>query len=65
QGYDMVERPLVRFDETMKIEKNMYFALHPAFSTEHTYSWACDNYLLDEQGSVVRLHRTPQKIFEL
>ena len=65
QGYDMVERPLVRFDETMKIEKGMYFALHPAFSTERTYSWACDNYLLDEQGSVVRLHQTPQKIFEL
>jgi Xaa-Pro aminopeptidase len=65
QGYDMVERPLVRFDETMPIAGNMYFALHPAFSTEKTYSWACDNFLLDAKGAVERLHRLPQKIFEL
>jgi Xaa-Pro aminopeptidase len=65
QGYDMVERPLVRFDETMPIAGNMYFALHPAFSTENTYSWACDNFLLDAKGAVERLHRLPQKIFEL
>ncbi len=65
QGYDMVERPLIRFDETMPVEKNMYFALHPAFSTDRTYSWACDNFLLDSNGDVERLHRSPQKIFEL
>jgi Xaa-Pro aminopeptidase len=65
QGYDMVERPLIRFDETMPIDKNMYFALHPAFTTERTYSWACDNFLLDSQGAVERLHQLPQRIFEL
>ena len=65
QGYDMVERPLIRFDETMPIDKNMYFALHPAFSTERTYSWACDNFLLDSAGAVERLHQLPQRIFEL
>src|SRR5579859_67426 len=65
QGYDMVERPLIRFDETMPIAANMYFALHPAFSTEQTYSWACDNYLLAAGGRIERLHRMAQKIFEL
>jgi Xaa-Pro aminopeptidase len=65
QGYDMVERPLIRFDESMRIDRNMYFALHPAFSTERTYSWACDNFLLDSTGAVERLHQTPQTIFEL
>ena len=65
QGYDMVERPLIRFDETMPIDKNMYFALHPAFTTERTYSWACDNFLLDSTGAVERLHQLPQRIFEL
>lgn len=65
QGYDMVERPLIRFDETMPIDKNMYFALHPAFTTERTYSWACDNFLLDSRGAVERLHQLPQRIFEL
>ena len=65
QGYDMVERPLIRYDETMPIGMNMYFALHPAFSTERTYSWACDNFLIDSQGAVARLHQTPQIIFEV
>jgi Xaa-Pro aminopeptidase len=65
QGYDMVERPLVRFDETMPIAASMYFALHPSFSTEHTYSWACDNFLLKSDGAVERLHRLPQNLFEL
>ena len=65
QGYDMVERPLIRSDESMPIAPNMYFALHPAFSTEHTYSWACDNFLLNSEGAVERLHQTPQIIFEV
>jgi len=65
QGYDMVERPLIRFDETMPVAANMYFALHPAFSTPRTYSWACDNFLLTEAGEIERLHRLPSKLFEL
>jgi Xaa-Pro aminopeptidase len=65
QGYDMVERPLVRFDETMPVAANMYFALHPAFSTARTYSWACDNFLLTDDGAVERLHRLARKLFEL
>ena len=65
QGYDMVERPLVRFDETLPIAANMYFALHPAFSTARTYSWACDNFLLNSEGKVERLHRLRQMLFEL
>jgi len=43
----------------------MYFALHPAFSTERTYSWACDNFLLNSVGDIERLHQTPQIIFEV
>jgi Xaa-Pro aminopeptidase len=65
QGYDMVERPLIRFDESMLIGRNMYFALHPAFSTERTYSWACDNFLLNSAGDIERLHQTPRIIFEV
>jgi len=61
----MVERPLIRFDETMTVSGNTYFALHPAFSTDHSYSWICDNFLLHEDGAVERLHRCPQALFEL
>ena len=33
QGYDMVERPMIRADETMPIEENMNFAVHPGYNT--------------------------------
>jgi Xaa-Pro aminopeptidase len=65
QGYDMVERPLVRFDETMPIQKNIVFALHPTYVTARTYSWVCDNFLIGDNGVIEKLHRFPQKIFEL
>ncbi len=65
QGYDMVERPLVRHDEPMPVGSNMVFACHPTYATERTYSWICDNFLIGEQGVVERLHKTAEKIFEL
>jgi len=65
QGYDMVERPLARYDETMAIGKNMVVSCHPTYVTERTYSWVCDNFLIGEHGVVERLHKLPQKIFEL
>jgi Xaa-Pro aminopeptidase len=65
QGYDMVERPLIRHDETMSIGKNMNMVCHPTYVTERTYSWVCDNFLIGDHGVVERLHRFPQKIFEL
>ncbi|MGE3246868.1 MAG: M24 family metallopeptidase [Beijerinckiaceae bacterium] len=64
QGYDMVERPLVRFDETMPLAANMVVAVHPTYVTSTTYSWACDNFLITENGCE-RLHRFEEKITEL
>jgi Xaa-Pro aminopeptidase len=65
QGYDMVERPLVRNDEPMPVGASMVFACHPTYATERTYSWICDNFLVGEKGVVERLHKTEEKIFEL
>jgi len=65
QGYDMVERPLIRHDETMSIGKNMNMVCHPTYVTERTYSWCCDNFLIGDTGVVEKLHKFPQKIFEL
>jgi Xaa-Pro aminopeptidase len=64
QGYDMVERPLVRFDETMPVGADMVFSCHPTWVTERTYSWACDDFLIGK-GGVERLHRFPETIVEL
>jgi Xaa-Pro aminopeptidase len=65
QGYDMVERPLLRFDESMPLAKNMVLSAHPSYSTAGAYNWVCDNFLVGETGVVEKLHKLPQKIFEL
>ncbi len=65
QGYDMVERPLIRQDETLKVAPNMLFAVHPTYVGDRTYNWVCDNWLVDGDGKVEALHKFPQQITEL
>src|SRR6266849_5355519 len=57
QGYDMVERPLIRHDETMSIGKNMNMVCHPTYVTERTYNWCCDNFLIGDSGVAEKLHK--------
>jgi Xaa-Pro aminopeptidase len=64
QGYHLVERPLVRFDETMPLAPRMNLAVHPMYRSKDTFTWICDNYLIGEHGAE-RLHAFPQEIVEL
>jgi len=64
QGYDLVERPFVRCDETMTVEQDMNFACHPTYVQNGFMSWICDNYLIDADGPGERLHTFPQRIVE-
>ena len=61
QGYDLVERPALRPDETMLLKAGMLIALHPIASNDQAYAFCCDNFLIKENGSEL-LHKTPQKI---
>lgn len=65
QGYDLVERPLVRFDEPMPIQKGMNLACHPTFVSGGAFNTICDNYLIGEAGVMERIHKCPEKIYEL
>jgi Xaa-Pro aminopeptidase len=65
QGYDLVERPLIRNDEPMSIVKDMNIVVHPTYIRGHVLSWVCDNYLIEERGPAERLHRFPEVITEL
>jgi Xaa-Pro aminopeptidase len=65
QGYDLIERPLIRRDETMNLEKGMNMSVHPSYATSSMYAHICDNYLVEENGVSECLHKTPKKIFEL
>lgn len=64
-GYDMVERPLIRQDETMLIEKDMSIVCHPGLVNERMFIHNTDNYFIEAQGPSECLHRTPKTIFEI
>jgi Xaa-Pro aminopeptidase len=65
QGYDLVERPLIRNDESMRIEDTMNITTHPMYARNGYYSWLCDNFRVGPEGVTQRIHKIPQKIFEL
>ena len=64
QGFDLVERPLIREDESMAIEPGMCFAIHPTIVREGSAAFVCDNFVVTE-GAGEWLHQTPKKVFEI
>jgi len=64
QGYDLVERPGIRPEETMTIKVNMNIAVHPMTITKEAYAFCCDNYIVTDSGAV-RIHKTPREVFVL
>jgi Xaa-Pro aminopeptidase len=65
QGYDMVERPLIRADESMCFEEGMCLAVHPGYETPEIFAVICDNYMVGAQGPGECLHETEKKVFEI
>ena len=65
QGYDLVERPLVRDDETMTIEAGMCMAVHPGVTTQTNFVFLCDNFMINHDGSVAHMHTSEQKLYEI
>jgi Xaa-Pro aminopeptidase len=65
QGYDMVERPLLRNDETIPIAADMCVAVHPGFPTKTNFVFICDNFLIHPDGAVEHMHKAEQKIYEI
>ena len=63
-GYDMVERPLVRFDEPMRLKAGMVVSCHPTYETAGGLHWICDNFLIGGRGTE-RLHQYPETIVEI
>ena len=64
QGYDLVERPLIRNDEPMVIAKDMNIVVHPTYIHGGYLNWLCDNYLIGGNGPGDRLHQFPEEVVE-
>jgi Xaa-Pro aminopeptidase len=62
QGYNLVERPLIRFDEPMKIQAGMNISVHPSAANKTVWAIVCDNYMTTETGVSDCLHKTPKEI---
>lgn len=65
QGYDMVERPLIRQDESMSIAASMCIVVHPGVKTDRQFMTIVDNYLIGPDGPGECLHRSPKSIIEI
>ena len=65
QGCEMVERPLIRRDETLPLAEGMLLAVHPGFDDGRVFAVICDNYIIGPDGPGDCLHKTDKKIFEL
>ena len=65
QGYDAVERPFIRSDETMRLPGSINLAIHPVYSSGSKFATLCDNYIVPAEGPGEFLHQTPKQIFEL
>jgi Xaa-Pro aminopeptidase len=64
-GYDMVERPLIRHDESMQIAAHMAIVCHPGILNERMFVHNTEIYLVPEEGPPECLHATPKQIFEI
>jgi Xaa-Pro aminopeptidase len=64
QGYDLVERPLVRSDEPWTIEKDMNIVVHPTYVHGGFLNWLCDNYIIGGNGPTGRIHHFPEEVVE-
>jgi Xaa-Pro aminopeptidase len=64
-GYDMVERPLIRGDESMCVEENMAIVCHPGLLNARMFVHNTDIYLIEKSGPSACLHSTPKQLIEL
>ena len=48
----VVERPVVRYEETAKLEPGMVISLHPTATTKHASACIADTYVIGNSGAV-------------
>lgn len=64
QGYDMVERPIMRPEETLAVAEDMVIACHPMYVRNSRSLWTCGNYHVRAEVTVP-MHRFCGQIVEL
>jgi Xaa-Pro aminopeptidase len=62
QGLSLVERPLIRSNETWKLKAGMNITVHPRVGGKTTFDSTCENWIVGEDGPGACLHKTPREI---
>jgi Xaa-Pro aminopeptidase len=62
QGYDLIERPLIRSDETMTLERDMMIVVHPAYPIDGMSMLLCDSVFVEQDGATAPLHGREQRV---
>jgi len=62
QGLPLVERPLIRYNETWKIKAGMNITVHPRAVTKTAWATVCENWVIGKDSAGPCLHQSPQKI---
>ena len=62
QGLSLVERPLIRSNETWKLKAGMNITVHPRVGGKTTFDSTCENWIVGEEGPGECLHKTPREI---
>jgi len=52
QGLDLVERPVIRREETAELQTGMVLSLHPTARTKHAMACISDTYVIGNSGAV-------------
>ena len=62
QGLSLVERPLVRYNETWKLEAGMNITVHPTAIRKNVWAPVCRNYIIGRDGVKSSVHKFPREI---
>ena len=62
QGLSLVERPLIRSNETWKLKEGMNITVHPRVGGKTTFDSTCENWIVGKDGPGACLHKTPREI---
>jgi Xaa-Pro aminopeptidase len=62
QGLPLVERPLIRYNETWRLKAGMNITVHPLVVRKDVFTVVGDNYIIGKDGVGLCLHKFPKEI---
>jgi Xaa-Pro aminopeptidase len=62
-GYDIMQRPVARVEESLRFDVDMNIGVHPTYIWEGSFIWVCSNFLTAAGGAEL-IHAHPNELRE-